>query len=358
MSETTNFKTKLAKVNDTYFPMIARQLENNNISFSQYAKSCTLNAIAAINNVLDANGVAWGDSALDTSNITQTLLTVATLELNPTASPSEVYFQIRNVSVKGADGSTVWKKKIEMGIQGDGFDSLLARFGRNVKTVHPFWVVRENDKFSYPSYNGLEMTPPQWQPTGSGKVVRVVYPIVSKDNCVNYYISERADVKKNLIAHISNNLMNETFGIVTGQKKDKGGKMVDRTRYDATDEEKAKIAEKKKELLAQAKALDLDALLDSPDFDKYISPAWKEEQSRETMIIRKMRNNIVKKIPKDFASSLQAEIYNENTDETYKSFKAEMLEAEEQPLEPVALIDHNGVTVDTETGEVKSQPEF
>ena len=357
MRETTNFRTKLAKVNDTYFPMIERQLENNNIEFSKYAKSCTLNAIAAINNVLDAQGIEWGDTALDTNNVTQTLLTVATLQLNPTASPREVYFQIRNVAVKGADGNTVWKKKIEMGIEGDGWDSLLSRFGRNVKTVHPFWLVRENDKFTYPAYNGLEMTPPQWQPTGEGKVVKVVYPIVNKDNSINFYIAERADVKKNLIAHISNNLMNETFGIVTGQKKDKSGKMVDRTRYDATEEEKAKIAEKKREILAKAKELTLDAILDNPEFDNYISPAWKEEQSRETMIIRKMRNNIVKKIPKDFSSSLAEEIYHENADDTYKAYKAEMAEASEAQLID-ADFSEIADNVDKETGEVINKPEF
>jgi len=349
-TQNKDFNTKLATINNAYFPMIERQLENNNITFSEYAKSCTLNAIAAINNVLDTAGVSWNDPSLDTSNITQTLLTVATLQLNPTASPSEVYFQIRNVAVKGKDtagkATTLWKKKIEMGIQSDGWDSLVSRFGRNVKTVHPFWLVRENDEFSYPAYNGLEMTPPQWKPTGEGKVIRVVYPIVSTDNTVNFYIAERKDVKKNLIAHISNNLMNETFGICAD-------------RYKATEEQKKQIAEKKKELLTKAKELDLEALLDSPEFDTYISPAWKEEQSRETMIVRKMRNNIVKKIPKDFASSLQAELYNESADETYKAYKAEMIEASEQPLQDVNVIEIDGETVNTNTGEItQGSPEF
>ena len=343
MSETATFKTQLAKVNDVYLPMITNQLENNSIPFSEYAKTCTMNAIASINGILDAAGVSWNDPSLDTSNITQTLLSVATLQLNPTASPSEVYFQIRNVSVKGADGKPVWKKKIEMGVQGDGFDALVSRFGRNVKKVYPCWLVREGDEFKYPRYAGLELTPPEWQPKGSGKVVRVVYPIQSTDGTVDYYIAERADVKRNLIAHISNNLMNETFGICAD-------------RYKATDKQKQEIAEKKKELLAKAKTFELDALLDSVEFDKYISPAWKEEQSRESMIVRKMRNNVVKKIPKDFASSLQAEIYNESTDETYKTYNEEYVEVEAEELEPVALND--GVKVDAETGEVVNQPEF
>ena len=343
------FKTQLTKVNETYLPMVVNQLENNSIKLSEYAKSCVVNAISSINNVLDTNGVSWGDASLDTNGITQILLSVAALQLNASANPSECYFQIRNVSVKGTDANgkptTIWKKKIEFGLQSDGFDALVSRFGRNVKKVYPHWLVREDDDFKYPRYAGLDLTPPEWQPKGTGKVVRVVYPIQSTDGTVDYYISERADVKKNLIAHISNNLMNETFGVCAD-------------RYKATDAQKIEIAEKKKELLAEAKALDLDALLDSTQFDKYISPAWKEEQSRESMIIRKMRNNITKKIPKDFSSSYVAEIYNENSDETYRTYNEEYVEVDEQELEPVALIDVNGVKVDAETGEIKSQPEF
>ena len=339
----TKFNTVLSSVNESYFPMIQRQLEGNNIQFSEYAKNCVVNAISAINNVLDAQGVTWNDKQLDKSCVTQILLSVAALQLNATANPRECYFQIRNVSVKGADGKTEWKKKIEMGIEGDGFDSLVSRFGRDVKRVYPHWLVREDDDFKYPRYVGLELTPPEWQPTGTGKVVRVVYPIQSKDGCVDYYISERADVKKNLIAHINNNMMNETFGVCAD-------------RYKADDKQKAEIADKKREILAKAKELDLDAILDSAEFDKFISPAWKEEQSRESMIIRKMRNNIVKKIPKDFSSSLAENLYNENSDETYKAYNVEYVEVESEPLKPVMLAD--GTKVDVSTGEVKSQPEF
>lgn len=345
MSEQKNvkeFKTQLTKVNEAYLPMITNQLENNNITLSEYAKSCVANAISTINNVLDTNGVTWGDASLDTNGITQILLSVAALQLNASANPRECYFQLRNVAVKNGK-ETVWKKKIEMGIEGDGFDALVSRFGRGVKKVYPHWLVREDDEFKYPRYAGLDLTPPEWQPKGTGKVVRVVYPIQSTDGCVDYYISERADVKKNLIAHISNNMMNETFGVCAD-------------RYKATDAEKQQIAEKKREILAKAKELDLDSILDSAEFDKFISPAWKEEQSRESMIIRKMRNNVTKKIPKDFSSSFTSEIYNETMDETYKAYNAEYELVEEEHLESVALAD--GSKLDTETGEIKSQPEF
>ena len=341
--EKKEFKTNLTRVNENYLPMITNQLENNNITLSEYSKSCVVNAISAINTVLDTNGITWGDASLDTNGITQILLSIAALQLNAAATPRECYFQIRNVSVKGADGKAVWKKKIEYGIEGSGNDALLSRFGRDVKKVYPRWLVREDDDFKYPRYAGVEVTPPEWNPKGTGKVVRVVYPIQSTDGSINYYIAERADVKKNLIAHISNNLMNETFGICAD-------------RYKATDAEKQKIAEKKREVLAKAKELELDAILDSADFDKFISPAWKEEQSRESMITTKMCNNITKKVPKDFASSFVSEIYNESTDETYKAYNDEYVVVDEEELTPLTLSD--GTKVDASTGEVKGQPEF
>ena len=101
--EKKEFKTQLTKVNDAYLPMITNQLENNNITLSEYSKSCVANAISAINNVLDTNGVSWNDAQLDTNCITQILLSVAALQLNATANPRECYFQIRNVAVKGVD---------------------------------------------------------------------------------------------------------------------------------------------------------------------------------------------------------------------------------------------------------------
>lgn len=343
--EKKEFKTTLTRVNENYLPMITNQLEDNNIKLSEYSKSCVANAIAAINNVLDTNGITWGDASLDTNGITQILLSVAALQLNASATPRECYFQLRNVSVKGADGKQVWKKKVEFGIEGSGNDALLARFGRDVKKVFPRWIVRADDGFKFPRYAGVEITPPEWEPKGTGEIVRVVYPIQSTDGSIEYYIAERADVKRNLIAHISNNMMNETFGVCAD-------------RYKATDEQKAQIAEKKREVLNKAKELDLDALLDSADFDKFISHAWKELQSRESMIERKLCNNICKKIPKDFGSSFVDEIYNENSDETYRTYNAEYSIVEDEPLEPVALIDAGGVKVDAETGEIKGQPEF
>lgn len=316
MSEKKEFSTVLTKANDVYFPLIERQLEGHSIKFNEYAKKCVVNAISAINELFTTAGTSWNDEALDQSNIAQTLLTVASLELNPTADPAECYFQIRNVKQKKKDENgkvvEVWKKKIEFGIQADGNDAILSRFGRNIKKVFPHWIVRENDVFEYPSFNGLEMTPPKWEPHYTGKAVRVVYPILHNDKTLHFYISEREDVKKNLLAHINNNMMNETFGIA-------------KDRYSATPKQLEEINAKKNAIKASASSMTLDEILESDEFTQFISPSWKEEFSREEMIIRKMRNNVVKKIPKDFGNAAVQESYMETVDDDYRRAKEEIV---------------------------------
>lgn len=303
MAEQKPYSNALTNVNNTFMPLIERQLEGNGIQMDGYSRQCVINAISAIHSVLDNKGLSWQDPTFDRTSVTQILLTIASLKLNAAASPREVYFQTRNVktAMKDEKGREIWKKQIEMGIEGDGNDSILARFGRDVKKVGQFWLVREGDEFEYPSYNGLEMTPPKWKPTGKGNVVRVVYPILKNDNTVEYHIAEREDVARNLAAHINNNIMNETFGICE-------------SRYKATADQRKKIEEKKAEIRKKAEEKGLDAL-DDPELLPYISPAWSEFQSREGMIIRKMRNNAVKKIPKDFGNAYLELTYARNTDD-------------------------------------------
>jgi hypothetical protein len=328
----SDFSTVLTKVNDNYFPMIERQLTGNGIQMDQYSKSCVINAISSINSAMDAKGITWNDDQLDRSNITQTLIQVASLKLNAAASPREVYFQVRNIKVKAkVEGKEVevWKKQIEMGIEGDGNDAILARFGRDVKKVGQFWLVREGDDFTYPIYTGFDVVPPTWTPKGRGDVIRIVYPIMKADNTVEFHIAEREDVVRNLVAHMSNNMMNETFGICADRRK-------------ATSEQRKQIAAKKSEILKKAQGLGL-AALDAPDLQEYISPAWTEPQSREGMLIRKMRNNAVKKIPKDFGSAFVELTYQEATDETYAEVQREIAE------------NANGKVIDVEPEPVSEQ---
>lgn len=326
--------TALTKVQESFMPMIEKQLTSNKIQMDPYAKQCVMAAISSINAMFAVEGINWNDPRLDKSNLTQTFFKVAALKLNAEATQREVYFQIRNYKIKDSNGKEIWKKKIEMGIEGDGNDALLANFGRDVKKVGQFWEVREGDHFEYPIHTGFDVTPPVWRPTGKGQVVRVVYPIMKTDGTIEYHIGEREDVAKNLIAHINNVLMNETFGICKDRNK-------------ATEVDKKKISEKKAEILKKAQELGLDAL-DDEGLCQWISPAWKNYQSRESMIIRKMRNNAIKKIPKDFGSKAVEILYEQTTDETYRAVRQEVAEnangmvidiEPSTPAEPVELIE-------------------
>lgn len=322
------FKSQLAKINDTYMPQIETQLHGNGIRMTEYQRTCVINSISSINEMLVKEGLGMRD--IDQSNLTQTLMHVAALQLNATATPREVYFIKRNQKVKGGEAIQV----IEMGIEGDGNDAILSRFGRNVKQVHRHWEVREDDGFTYPGYSGLTVTPPSWSPKGTGKVVRVVYPIEFNDGQVEFYIAEREDVKANLLAHMYNNLMWDN-------------KKVDK---------KAKIKE-------FAETHTLDEILDNEEMQTLgnISPAWKEPQSRESMIIRKMRNRIVKKIPKDFSNAYIQQVVDDIEDDfqtrQLNRKEVEIIEEIEQNansevLDPTPPVEEKKPTNVTDDGEI------
>ena len=304
------FRSEVATMTNACVESTRQMLEERGVPFGEYSKQCVIAAMGSIYGLIHNQGLSPND--ISAGNLQSTLTTIATLQLNANAVPRECYFQIRNVNTAPKNKPAQWEKQIEMGIEGDGNDALTAKFGRGVKTVFPYWLVRSNDKFSYGKRVGLNVEPPSWEPSGSGKVVRVVYPIEYTNGRVEYWIGERADVLKNLYAHLSNNLMNETFGICND-------------RYKATDEQKKQIAEKKRELIAKARELgDLDQILDDQELQPYISPAWTEPQSRESMIIRKMRNNAMKKVSKDFGNPVAAQAYQQLDDVVYQQVQQQI----------------------------------
>ena len=175
----------------------------------------------------------------------------------------------------------------------------------------------------------------------SDKTIRVVYPIKLTDGTVDYLMAEREPVRTNLIAHIRNNMLNETFGFVTGTKKDKYGKTVDRTRYDATSEEKEKIKAKKAEIMDAVRACDtLDDILKCAAAIPYISAAWLD--TPESMIVRKMRNNAIKKYPKNMNQLASSSLLQ--LDEAYKTSQEEI--AENENSEEFVVADAEAVVVE------------
>lgn len=305
------YKTSLVKVCNTYLSMINSQFAANKVEFSEYGKVCVMNAISVLDGLLKTNSLDWNSPNLDTSSLTRMLQKVAIWELNPEASNHEIYFTLRNTNF-GDSKNPVWKKVIEVGVEGDGNQKLVERFGTNVKKIYPAWLVRENDKFTYPRHVGIKIEDPTWEPTGKGNVVRVVYPIQYNDGHIEYHIAERDDVAKNLYAHVANNMMNETFGICPD-------------RFKATSEQKEAIRKRKEELLKIIDEKGLNAI-DEPVLQNWISPSWSSTSGKESMIIRKMKNNIFKPIPKDFGNSYLNSVMESSRDYMDAEYKEQTVE--------------------------------
>lgn len=301
----TVLKTGLVKTQDIYMDMITAQMADYSIPLDAYQKTCIMNAVSAIQNLLDKDNIKLGDPLVDQSSVTQALLTVAALKLNAMASPREVYFQTRNFKKKVDNAPDLWCKKIEIGVEGDGNDAILRHFGADIEFVGQYQVIYEKDTFAPPHYIGTKVEPYQYTPMGLSNVaMAVVYPIMKKGGIEQYHIAYRNGVKANLLSHISNNMMNETFGICVD-------------RFKANDKQKDEIDAKKFELISATDSMDLDQILAEPSLQKWIGPLWRGH-NKEAMIIRKMRNNIVKHIPKNFENQVTADGYEDHAEDEVK----------------------------------------
>lgn len=292
--------------------MVSQDYEDCGLVLDEYSKQCAMAAMTNIFQLVKNSGIDI--KAMDTSNLREIVGQAASLKLNANAVPRECYFQLRSFNAgKDEHGKIIWKKKVEMGIEGDGNDAILRNFGENVEMVYPVWIVKEGDEFTYPKHKGIEITPPEWEQRGeSEKADKVVYPVKLKGGSMQYLIAERQGVKTNLFAHVRNNLMNETFGLVKGGKK---------TRYDATEKELEAINERKEVVFeALRKCETVEDMLNCPEARPFISAAWLD--TPENMIVRKMRNNAIKKFKKNYDTMAQRSFLQ--MDETYQQVQEEI----------------------------------
>lgn len=323
VAEKKAFTTSLSEWSKAITGLIIDDYRACGMDMDDYAKECAMEAMTSIYNLVKSSPkVNMGN--LDTSNLRGIVKRCASLKLNASAFPRECYFQLRNVNVgKDETGKDIWQQQVEMGIEGAGYDSLLVNYGKDVKQVYPFWIIKEGDVYIPPRHKGLAVTDPEWEEKGlSDKAVRVVYPVKLNDGTITYLSADRDSVKVNLLAHVKQNMMNETFGIITGTKK-QYNKDVPRTRYDATPEEKMKIKEKKEEVLNSLRACEtVDEMIECEIARPFISGAWLD--TPESMIQRKMCNNATKKYPKNYdPMARQAQV---EMDEVYKEAEAEIAE--------------------------------
>jgi len=333
VAEKKEFTTSLSEWNKTVTGLIMRDYESVDIPFEEYSRTCAVNAMTSIYQLVQNTDKA-SLSTMDMSNLREVVGQAAALKLNANAVPRECYFQLRNVK-RGEN----WVKIVEMGIEGNGNDAMLRNFGVNVKTVYNCWIVKEGDDFVYPKHKGFKVEPPEWNEKGlSSKTVRVVYPILLNDGTEQYLIAERDSVKVNLLAHVRNNLRNETFGICNNI-------------FNANAKQKEEIRLKKEEIFeALRKCETVDDMLACEIARPYISPAWLD--TPESMIIRKLRNNAIRKFPKNMNALANKSMLE--LDETYKASREEIAEeANAEEFEDGEVIDAEVVEVENsaETGE-------
>lgn len=326
------FTTSLSEWTNTITGLVSRDFTQCGVQYDEYSKQCAMNAMSAIYQKVQDEKADMKN--LNTSNLREVVAQCASLKLNASAVPREVYFQLRSKQVNGQ-----WVKMVEMGIEGDGNDALLRQFGNNIDTVYPVWLVKEGDEFTYPRRRGIEVEPAEWTPKGlSDKTVRVVYPVKLKDGTVDYLIAEREPVRTNLIAHIRNNMLNETFGVCAD-------------RYKATPKQKEEIKAKKEEILSVVRdCKTLEDILKCEVAKPYISAAWLD--TPEAMIIRKMRNNAIKKFPKNLNSMASSSLLQ--LDETYKASQEEIKENENSQE---FVVEDESVVAESEAVEVET-PDF
>lgn len=327
------FTTGLSQWTNTITGLVSRDFEQNGVQYDEYSKQCAMNAMGAIFQLVQNTDKADMNN-LNNSNLREVVAQCASLKLNANAVPREVYFQLRSKQINGQ-----WVKMVEMGVEGDGNDALLRQFGNGIDTVYPVWLVKEGDDFAYPRRRGINVEPAEWTPKGlSDKTVRVVYPIKLKDGSVDYLIAERELVRTNLIAHIKNNMLNETFGICVD-------------RYKATPKQKEEIKVKKAEILSAIRECEtLEDILNCEVAKPYISAAWLD--TPEAMIVRKMRNNAIKKFPKNLNNMASNSLLQ--LDETYKASQEEIAQNENSQE---FVVEDEAVVADSEAVEVET-PEF
>lgn len=333
VAQKQEFTTGLSQWTNTITGLVSRDFEQNGVQYDEYSKQCAMNAMGAIFQLVQ-NTDKVDMNNLNTSNLREVVAQCASLKLNANAMPREVFFQLRSKQVGGQ-----WVKMVEMGVEGDGYDSMLRHFGDNIDTVYPVWIVKEGDDFTYPHRRGINVEPAEWTPKGlSDKTVRVVYPIKLKDGSVDYLIAEREPVRTNLIAHIKNNMLNETFGICAD-------------RYKATPKQKEEIKVKKAEILSAIRECEtLEDILNCEVAKPYISAAWLD--TPEAMVIRKMRNNAIKKFPKNLNSMASNSLLQ--LDETYKASQEEIAQNENSQE---FVVEDEAVVAESEAVEVET-PEF
>lgn len=355
--------TALATYAAAYDNQVSKMASDAELQLSKSQKLSVTIGAQNIFSLAKENDIDY--KTLDQSNVAKVLFTTALLDLNPAATPRQVFYKLRNnyVTVKDANGreTKINKPLVEIDIQGDGNDELVRKYGVDVKSLKAPWIIREGDEFTFPYFDGEKMCPPTWKMKSlSAKAIIVVYVLTKTDGTIEYLMSDRESVATNLKAHIMNNIMG-----ATKQSKNEVFEKIDNMNLAQLLEDKS-LRDYKVTYSTYDK--DTRSFKTETKTMCLLSPAY-TGPAREEMIIRKMRNNCLKKYPKNFDNAFVQNAYestfeeknpqdiidiefNEkaNTVEPTSVFKS----VEENSKESTPRIDNNGV-VQVQNSPVEAQ---
>lgn len=302
---------------------------SNDIQFDSYQKDIVVNTVRKIGEM------GYDIFAYEQNNVADILYQTAFLRLNPSATPRHCYFINRDVYDSGRKVGS----KLEMGIEGEGNDEILRKFGVGIKRdsnneavgVHKVWIVREGDEYQEGYFNGIQFTPPTWRPKllkageRKGKVLKVVYPIERTNGEVEFWAADREDLQPILLKHIEQNLMGY-------RKADKDGfnKLMRELRELTFDEIISKHQHTEIEFKNYGKSFSVRLIQDS-----YVG------STGEAMIIRKLRNVAIRNFPKNFDTSVIENLYRETFEEKYEKNETEAIGVDTQNASKRVVIENN-----------------
>ena len=304
MSELPVKSSAMLVTTNQYIEKIRKFSESVQIEFTDYQKTCVVNAVRAINPIISASNYCWDDFGID--NIVTVLQQTAFLNLNPSAVPRECYYIVR----KNWDNKTKVSlpPTLEFGVEGAGNDIILREFGRDVKDIKSY-IVYEGDEFTPGSFNGWDVVLPNYRRTfKTNKPEKAVYLIKKANGEIDVQYADLDDVKKSLLANAKQNGADEKMLRELNRL----------SLYELLTDEKWLVYTFKKTYNNNT--------YETPLFN----PSYTSPISMYNMIERKLRNHATRKYPKNFNNKAVSELYEETFDE--KQVVAEQIVSAEEKL--------------------------
>lgn len=278
---------------------LEKSLETVDVGFTAYGRKCVVNAIGQL--ILTCQNQSIKLEDINSILLKQQLQSVGLTELNCAGQPSEAYFDMRKTWVKVVNKETGKEENrlvynVTIKPQGAGNEKLVRKYGVGLKQgtgLHQAILIHEGDVVTMPQYEGAVITPLKVETKFeniNNKVIGVAYVIEKEDGTEDYLIATREGIKPNIIAQIRQNSL-YSFTVKKTNSKGAEYETVDK---DARDKFYAKLD-------ADAEKMNVDELINA--YKDYVNPTYTSGGSKESMILRKMKNNALKYYPKEYDNS-------------------------------------------------------